>query len=182
MSGFGAIFWGFLFKFDFRIQGLDLLPNIIGYLFMYSGLGSLSSHSSEFGTAKKYSVPLAVLSLFSLYQVQKPVGQVIFDPVSVGLLVVGLITTVLDLILVYHLCLGIVDLAKNQSNDELQDLARRRWKLYFLYTVIFAVWLPLGLIAPLLVAIGFIPMFILSLMVLVLMMILMNKSKDSLQD
>jgi succinate dehydrogenase/fumarate reductase cytochrome b subunit len=148
---------------------------------MYSGLSNLSSHSSEFGTAKKYAVPLAVLSLFSLYQVQKPVGQVTFDPLSVGLLVVGLITTVLDLLLVYHLCLGIVELAQNQSNDELQDLARRRWKLYLLYTVTFAVWFPLGLIAPFLLAIGFLPMFIISLTVLVLMMILMNKSKDSLQ-
>ncbi len=39
MNGFGSIFWGFLFMFDFRIQGVDILPNFIGYLFMFLGWG-----------------------------------------------------------------------------------------------------------------------------------------------
>jgi uncharacterized membrane protein len=179
LSGFGSIFWGFLFMFDFRIQGLDILPNVIGYLLMYFGLGKLSSYSSEFDNAKKYSIPLAVLSLFSLYQVQKPVGQMTFDPFSVVLLLVGIITTVLDLLLVYHLCLGIIYLAKNQSNNELQDLAQRRWKYYLFYKVIFTVWFPLGLIAPILFTIGFIPLFVFSITVVVLMMTLMKKSQDT---
>lgn len=181
MGGFGTIFWGFLFMFDFRIQGLDILPNIIGYLLMYSGLGNLSSYSSKFDSAKKYSVPLAVLSLFSIYQVQKPVGQLTFDPLSIGLSIVGIITTVLDLFLVYNLCLGIVDLAKNQSNDELQGLAQRRWKYYLYCKVLFTVWFALGLITPFLLAIGFIPMFILSIAILVLMMTLMKKAQNTLQ-
>lgn len=181
MSGFGSIFWGFLFMFDFRIQGVDILPNFIGYLFMYSGLGNLSSYSSEFGNAKKYSIPLAVLSVFSLYQVQNPVEQVTIDPLSIGLFAVGIITTVLDLLLVNHLCLGIIDLAKDQSNDALQELAHHRWKYYLYYKVIFIIWIPLGVVAPFLLVIGFIPMFIISIAVLVLMMALMKKAQDSLQ-
>lgn len=181
MSGFSLVFWGFLFMFDFRIQGLDILPNIVGYLLMYSGLANLSSYSSEFAAAKKYSVPLAVLSLFSLYQIQKPLGQLSFDPLTLGLTIIGLVTAVLDLLLVYHLCLGIVEMAKNQANDELQDLAERRWKYYLFYKVIFALWFPLGLVAPFLLAIGFIPLFILSIAVLVLMMALMKKSQNALQ-
>lgn len=167
--------------FDFRIQGIDILPNVIGYLLMYSGLANLSSYSTEFATAKKYSIPLTVLSLLSLYQVQTPVGQVTFDPLTLGLTVIGIITAVLDLLLVYHLCLGIIDLAKNQANAELQDLAERRWKYYLFYKVIFALWFPLGLVAPFLLAIGFIPMFILSIAVLVLMMGLMKRSQNTLQ-
>ncbi len=181
MNGFGSIFWGFLFMFDFRIQGVDILPNFIGYLFMYSGLGNLSSYNSEFGNAKKYSIPLVVLSLFSLYQVQNPVGQVMIDPLSLGLFFVGIIVTVLDLLLVYHLCLGIINLAKDQPNDALQELAYHRWKHYLFFKVIFAIWFSLGVVAPFLLAIGFIPMFIYSIAVLVLMMALMRKAPGSLQ-
>ena len=137
MNGFGSIFWGFLFMFDFRIQGVDILPNFIGYLFMYSGLGNLSSYSSEFGNAQKYSLPLAAISLLSIYQIQNPVGQVTIDPLSFGLYAVSIITTVLDLLLVYHLCRGIIDLAKDQSNDGLQELAHQRWKYYLYYKIIF---------------------------------------------
>ena len=180
MNGFGSLFWGFLFMFDFRIQGVDILPNFIGYLFMYSGLGNLSSYSSEFGNAKKYSIPLAVLSLFSLYQVQNPVGQVTIDPLSLGLYSVGIVTVVLDLLLVYHLCLGIIDLAKDQSNDDLQVLAHHRWKYYLYYKVTFTIWFTLGVIAPFLIAIGFIPMLMFSIAVSVLMIALMKKAQDSL--
>ena len=167
--------------FDFRIQGVDILPNFIGYLLMYSGLGNLSSYSSEFSNARKYSIPLAALSLFSIYQVQNPVGQVTIDPLSLGLYAVGIITTILDLYLVYHLCLGIIDLAEGQSNDDFQELAHERWKYYPYYKVIFTMWFPLSLIAPFLLAIGFIPMFIFSIAVLVLMMALIKKAQDSFQ-
>ncbi|MDQ7094305.1 hypothetical protein REC12_11960 [Desulfosporosinus sp. PR] len=180
MSGFSSIFWGFLFMFDFRIQVWDILPNFIGYIFMYYGLGNLSLYSSQFGNAKKYSIPLAVLSLFSLYQVQNSVGRVNFDFLSLGAVALGIITTVLDLLLVYHLCLGIIDLAKDQSNDDLQELAHHRWKYYFFYKVVFIIWFTIGLAAPFLLAIGFIPMFIFSIAVLLLMMALMKKSQESL--
>jgi len=148
LSGFGSIFWGFIFMFDIRIQGLDILPNFIGYLLMYSGLGKLSPYSSEFGHAKKYSIPLVVLSLFSLFQVQIPIGQGTMNPLSLGLFAVGIITTVLDLLLVYHLCLGIIDLAKDQSKHALQDLAHTRWRAYFLYKIIFIIFFALSVIAP----------------------------------
>ena len=168
--------------FDFRIQGVDILPNFVGYLLMYSGLGNLSSYSSEFSDAKKYSIPLAALSLFSIYQVQNSVGQLTIDPLSLGLYSVGIITSVLDLLLVYHLCLGIIDLARDQSNDDLQELAHQRWKYYLYYKVIFIICFPLGLVVPFLLAIGFISMFIFSIAVMVLMMALMKKAQDSFQD
>lgn len=167
--------------FDFRIQGLDILPNFIGYLFMRSGLRNLSSYSSEFGNASKYSIPLVILSLFSLYQIQTPVGYVTINPIFLGLFAVGMITTVLDLLLVYHLCLGIIDLAKEQFNNTLQELANNRWKYYLICKVIFTIWFPLGVVAPFLLAIGFIPMFIMSIVVLGLMMALMKKAQGSLQ-
>jgi len=56
--GFGKIFWGFLFFFDFRIQGFDILPDIIGYWLIYIGLKELVSMSSHFAAAQKYAVVL----------------------------------------------------------------------------------------------------------------------------
>lgn len=182
MSGFGSIFWGFLFMFDIRIQGVDLLPNFIGYMFMYSGLGNLSFYNPEFAIARKFSVPLIILSLLSLYQVQKPLSQMSMDPLSLVFFILSLVSTVLDLLLVYHLCRGIIILAEERSHDSLEELAQRRWRFYFLFKVILNVWLALSIIVPFLAAVGFIPLFILSIAILAIMMSLMKTAQSSLHD
>jgi hypothetical protein len=181
VNGFTLVFWGFLFMFDFRIQGVDILPNFIGYLLMYVGLQALSSLSPEFGKSKKYAVPLAVLSLFSIYQVQNPVGQFSITPLSVVSFTIGLITIFIDLLLVYHLCNGIINLANQQHDHNLQTTASQRWKYYLVYKVALAIFLPLGLLVPFLLMVGFIPLFILSIFVLISMMTLMKNSQRSLR-
>lgn len=53
MRGFSKLFWGFLIiLLDFRIQGFDILPDIIGYLMIYSGLTQLIYLSEHFKYAK----------------------------------------------------------------------------------------------------------------------------------
>lgn len=41
-SGFNKLYWGFFFiMFNFRIQGFDIFPDIVGYLFLASGFTTL---------------------------------------------------------------------------------------------------------------------------------------------
>ena len=84
--GFNKISWGFLFIFfDFRIQGFDIIPDIIGYWLIYLGLKEIVSMSSHFIEAKKYSVILGILSILDIYEIKMPMDQFSISPITVFL-------------------------------------------------------------------------------------------------
>jgi hypothetical protein len=129
LSGFKVMFWGFLFFFDFRIQGFDVLPDIIGYWLIYTGAGDLISHSSYFTMVRKYALPLTIVSIFDIYQIQKPIEQFSVDPFVLLFSFIGLLITIVDLMLVFNLCYGIVEMARAVGNSQLSSNAEVRWKL-----------------------------------------------------
>ena len=64
VTGFGQIFWGLLITaLDLRINGLDILPDGLGYVLAATGANKLATHSSRFGTAGLICWVLAVLWL-----------------------------------------------------------------------------------------------------------------------
>jgi hypothetical protein len=138
--GFRFLFWGFIFVFvDFRIQGFDILPDIIGYVFFAVGLGLLEKENlSEkenrgFAVAKVLSYPLIFLSLFSIFQFQAPLnGGFHVNAMVPGLWSVldSLLFTVLDLLMVFHICKGIRAMANHAGFVDLADKAHRRWIQY----------------------------------------------------
>lgn len=175
--GFSSIFWGFLFFFDFRIQGFDILPDLIGYWLIYSGLKELVSRSSHFTESKKYSLVLGILSVFDLYQVQMPVEQFSIGPLTGFVMLLGIVITILDLLMVYHLCYGIADLAERRGVIELKSIALNRWKYYLYLKVATTVVGPIVLIIPMLVMLLFIPLIFVSIIVIILMMGLMRQAE-----
>lgn len=175
--GFSKIYWGFLFFFDFRIQGFDILPDIIGYWLIYLGLKELVSMSSHFAEAKKYSVVLGILSVFDLYQVQMPIQQFNIGPLTGLIMLMGIIITIFDLLMVFHLCHGIAELAEGRGVIDLETIALNRWKYYLYLRVVTAVVGPIALIIPPLVIFLFIPLIVISIIVFVLMMGLMKQAE-----
>jgi len=178
--GFSNIYWGFLFFFDFRIQGFDILPDVIGYWLIYKGLNELVSNNSHFTEAKKYSVILGFLSVFDIYQVQMPIQQFNMDSLTGVMLLMGIIITLLDLLMVFHLCHGIAELAVGKCIFELKTVALNRWKYYLYIKVATAVVVLVALIIPSLVILLFIPLLVISIIVFVLMMSLMKQAEDLL--
>lgn len=175
--GFSKIYWGFLFFFDFRIQGFDILPDIIGYWLIYLGLKELVSMSLHFAVAKKYSVILGILSVFDLYQVQMPIQQFNIDPLSGLIILMGIIITILDLLMVFHLCYGIAELAKGRGVIDLESIALNRWRYYLYLRIATAVAVPIALIIPPLVILLVIPLIVISIIVFLLMMGLMKQAE-----
>ncbi len=56
------IFWGLFFVFfHFRINGFDLLPDILGYLFVSYGLYTLADKNNHFKNALCCSIGLVIL-------------------------------------------------------------------------------------------------------------------------
>lgn len=64
LDGLGKVFWGyFLILLDFRVNGLDILPDFVGYFLIIAGLAGLSAESVWFGKAKPFAWISLLLSL-----------------------------------------------------------------------------------------------------------------------
>lgn len=61
--GFGLLFIGYIFTLDYSLQNVtfDLLPDIIGYLIMFSAMCKLAPYNKGFGYAKLLLLPLIAL-------------------------------------------------------------------------------------------------------------------------
>jgi len=175
--GFRKIFIGLLFMFDFRINGFDVLPDFIGYIFIFSGLALLVDLNHRFETAKNLVLPLIFLSLFDIYQVNIPIDSFSMDPKTFLFSLIGIISAIINILMIYNLCIGIEERAIELANDDLARLARSRWTLYLIFQITFLVVFIFKFIALLL----FIPLFIFSIIVYIMMLNLMSTAENQLK-
>jgi hypothetical protein len=171
LPGFRELFWGFLFLFDFRLNGIDILPDVVGYFLLYNGLVKLEVYSSHFTSSCRLMILLTILSIPDIYA-----GW--WYPESTFNFVYHLALIFLDLMAVYHLCSGVKQLAAARQRIDLVEKANNRWMLYMIIGLISAFGM-LGfsvlMHAPLIIA-----LFIFALVVLLLMMDLMKKCETQL--
>ena len=151
-SGFNKLFWGFLFiMFNFRIQGFDILPDVVGYLFLTSGFSELLSNSNYFSIAAKYNVPMLVLSLFSIYQSPAQGSGIHLGLFGIFGIPIVIASFILNLLVIYNLFMGTKDMAEQQEQHDLAQEADKRWNQYkllqfaFLFSFILIFIPPLAL-------------------------------------
>lgn len=144
-KGFTKILWGFLFIFlDFRINpasnnmAIDMiLPDFVGYILIFIGLGSLSSLHQRFGRAKIFAAIMIFLSLANLAQFRRLVspdsGITYWVRVLLPVLAIGVI---IDLIMIWHICGGVIELAIASDKRRLARTAIIRRNLYLALAVI----------------------------------------------
>ena len=65
--GFDLIFWGLFSFIDIRINGFDILPDLIGYLLIFAGASKLTGLNNHFTTLRNLALPLAVFSILGIY-------------------------------------------------------------------------------------------------------------------
>jgi len=173
--GFRRLFWGVLFLFTFRINGFDILPDVIGYLFIAVGLNDLHSRSRTFATGRTLAFVAAVLAIFTV--IQSPQPGLFISTLNLGLLVV-------ELLLFFQICTGISELARSRNEHALADTAMSRWR-WFLGLNLVALALTLfGVFIPVLV-LSILPVFLIALtiamfVILALMMGLMSRADQAL--
>lgn len=70
--GFNRIFWGLLFVvLDLRINSIDLfLPDFVGYILIFSGLGLLAPHDKWFRWTRVMAILMIFFSLSDLIEVK----------------------------------------------------------------------------------------------------------------
>ena len=63
-----SIFYGLILAFiDLNINGLDIIPDWVGYLLMYRGLGQLAAGSGHFTAARPWCLGLAAVNLLLVF-------------------------------------------------------------------------------------------------------------------
>ena len=134
--GFGLLFIGYFFMMSLPVNGIDMLPDIVGCLIMLAALNRLIIHCKDnrnFKTARLILFPFAALSIAVLgCQLAKASGMMsegfekfFFSPLEVVyMLIIG----------VFHvfLLLGIYELS---VSVELQKLANRSRRILVLTAV-----------------------------------------------
>jgi hypothetical protein len=125
---FGKFYWGFIFiMLSFRIQGVDILPDIVGYILFAIGFSSLSTRSDYFKTAGNYNIPMIILSLFSIYQAPAQAQNVASGGGILLSFLLGAATMILNLFIAYNLFMGIREMEKQRKQDALALEATQRW-------------------------------------------------------
>jgi hypothetical protein len=170
-DGFNKIFWGMLFVvLDIWVGGIDLiLPDVVGYILITIALKRMAPVHERFHRALPFTFALILLSLADLIPTKHPM-----------LILCGLAHFVCDLILIWNLCHGIIELAERTRNPELAAAASLRLKLYialmavgtFLFAVVQAGAEALAFLV--------FPLAVFAVIVIFLMMGLMRKAAEEL--
>jgi hypothetical protein len=128
---FKKLLWGvFFIMLNFRIQGFDILPDVLGYIFLALGFSALSSGSDYFRSAAKFNIPMIFLSLLSVYQGTAQTGQVNFGPFGLLGIPIAIASLIFNLFVFYYMFLGIQDMANKQELYPLAQEAEKRWNQY----------------------------------------------------
>lgn len=136
-SAFDLLWTAYIFLFDVRIMGFDVLPDVIGYVLMVIGLRRLASLNKHLATAAKIVPVAALVSLADFYQPPAkgaPMfafgGPTFKTPIGASLIVAGVILIALNLLVVYHAVAGIIQLARSRKDNEVIEAAEARWGEY----------------------------------------------------
>lgn len=150
MEGLKLAFWGLLFTaINIRIQGFDIVPDVIGYIIVINGLMKIEKYEDKFSSAKKAAYLLAVLALINIYQAPAGweywgteatgLGQTTRDSVlfSAGLfgnapwlaMLFMFVGMAASLYFAYSLCAGMKALLNKVGDHALAGICDDRWKL-----------------------------------------------------
>jgi len=201
MSGLKLAFWGLMFTvINIRIQGFDIVPDVVGYIMVISGLSKIRIYDDHFSSAQKPAYILAALALINIVQVQSswetwgtgtPAdfssgGHVSYSAGVFGgipwlamlFMVVG---TLANIYFAYHMCMGMKNLLLRVGDGALAMTCDGRWKLILaaeagvlvsMLTVMLGI--PIGIYLTLVFG-------VLSLVALVLFLLLVHHARKSIE-
>lgn len=190
-DGFRMLYWGFFCVLvSFRIQGIDIIPDVIGFLLIAGGVGKLLSESDHHKTARDYAFPTILLSIFRIYHPPAEpeavrgagVGPRVQFHLNMGLLgPIGILVDVtlllLTLLLVYNVFMGIKEMAVRHNQGSIAKGAEQNWNR-FLWLHLAYIFLPVLLFVPAVAAIAATGLFIASIALAMAIMRLMKQCAE----
>jgi len=139
------ISWGLVLELiDIRIQSFDIFPDILGYLLILIGLGSVPSTNRFFGIAR---LAAGVQLIGAFVQLSGGSASITLtntntETSSISVLLLSSIFTVVELVMLFGICAGIKASAKAQGNWRLARSAGSSWRVNFVLGTIVLLLLP----------------------------------------
>lgn len=145
-TGFRQWFWSFPFWFDLRFQGIDILPDPIGFLLVVRGAASFGRFHKSLENIMAIGLILALVSFLDVYD---PARSTLVST-DVGWLsaAVGIVMAFLQSLLVWWMCLVVADFARRVHAHETVHSAEQRRLLFLAWQAASAVVLGVALAAP----------------------------------
>lgn len=130
-DAFKKFYSGFLFvMIDFRLMGIDVLPDIIGFIYFGGGLAILAAESEHFSRAKNINLPLLLLSVLQIYERPAQESGVHIGSGGPLAFAVGIAVLIMGLLHVHDLFIGIKDMAAKAGDFAIAQEADSRWRQY----------------------------------------------------
>lgn len=135
-DGFNKLYWGFLFiMIDFKLQGFDVLPDIVGYILFAIGFGILAANSEYFSKASSFNIPMIIISVLSIYEKPAQGGGIQIGSFGAIGVLIGIASLVLNLLVIYNLFMGIKDMANQREQGDLYVEADKKWNQYLILQI-----------------------------------------------
>jgi uncharacterized protein YhhL (DUF1145 family) len=146
-SGYSRLFLGMMFIiFNINIGAINLLPNFIGFMLIFSGLGILAVQNKFY---EKGRIPAVILIIMTLKDIIN-YGNVnlldkAFEMKNLLLSALGVVELLITIYLIYIICKGINLLSDERGLIELRDSARVRFNFYFVISVVLLFFTPFSI-------------------------------------
>ena len=167
-QSFMRIFWGLLFVvLDINLSNIDVIPDFLGYILIYTALNSLEQFHPQFRNAKRFASVMVIVSSAQMLHI---------DPLSIS----SLLGTALDALMIWHTCTAIADMALARGNLSLSEASTERRNLYSTIALTNLAVTAFLSISPGSIGVLIIPLVIISITVVVLVMMLMRRASIEL--
>lgn len=119
---------------DFSVQGIDILPDIIGYIMLLISCTAYIGVNDHFKRARNVSLIMIIVGVFTFLT---PVKSFVTEMANIAILSILLSLTIyaIELILMYSILMGIAELSRSKQNQALSSRSMQLWKYYWILTV-----------------------------------------------
>lgn len=149
-SCFKKMFWAMIFIiFNINLGKINILPNFIRYMLIYSALNILESQHEIYRKGKIPAVVLSALTLRDIFgssSINILSGQ--NHTVDIWLMLLGAVIAVLDIYLIYIICRGIYLVADCRELLALKQSAETRLNYYILISGVMTFYTPFSMNIP----------------------------------
>lgn len=146
-KGYKRLFWGMLIiSFNINLGFINILPDFLGYNFIYSGLCTLSSQHKLYEKGKIPAIILIFLTLKDIWH--DPSSNILTSQIyNLGLitLLIGTVVIIIRIYLIYILCKSIYELCIERELIKLIDNIISSWRFYFVVSLLYLFYIPFSI-------------------------------------
>lgn len=143
-SGYNKLFWGMMIIiFDINLGCINILPNFIGYMLIYSALNILSSQQEIY---KKGKIPTVILIVLTLKDIWHDSNSDILtmraSTLGIISMTIGTFAMVINIYLMFIICKGIYELYMERRLDDSMSSTKASWNFYLVTSIIYLFYIP----------------------------------------